>query len=104
MSWPPLKNWVIDMPGYDYDVTAGFDTYIYVIDNGINMLNDASISLLRGSMEQCTLTGIEDFIKMPFHPIEWHFAPSVSKLTGDESVHGHGSCTASKALVSLAFA
>ena len=41
---------------------------------------------------------------MLFHPIEWHFAPSVSKLTSDESTRGHGSCTASKATVSVAFA
>ncbi len=39
VSWPPFKNWVKKMPGYDYEVTAGFDTYIYVIDNGINMPN-----------------------------------------------------------------
>ena len=49
------------------------------------------------------LTGIEDFDKMVFHPIEWYFAPSVSKLTSDESTGGHGSCTASKALVSVVF-
>ena len=92
------------MPGYDYEVTGGLDTYIYVIDNGINMQNRVSDCLLRGRTEQCTLTGIEDFARMPFHPIEWFFAPSVSKLTSDESVRGHGSCTASKALVSFTFA
>lgn len=48
------------------------------------------------------LTRIEDIKKMLFHPIEWHFAPSVSKSTTDESTRGHGSCTASKATVSLA--
>ena len=49
------------------------------------------------------LTIIEDFARMPFHPIEWYFAPSVSKLTSDESTRGHGSCIASKAAVSPAF-
>lgn len=37
VSWPPLKKWVKKMPGYDYDVVAGLDTYVYVIDNGVNM-------------------------------------------------------------------
>ena len=49
------------------------------------------------------LTRIEDIKKMLFHPIEWHFAPSVSKSTTDETTRGHGSCTASKATVSVAF-
>ena len=30
------------MPGYDYEVSGGLDTYIYVIDNGINMHNTVS--------------------------------------------------------------
>ena len=42
VSWPPLKDWVRKMPGYDYEVTAGLDTYIYVIDNGVNMRNNVS--------------------------------------------------------------
>lgn len=42
VSWPPLKHWVRKMPGYDYEVAAGFDTYVYVIDNGINMGNTVS--------------------------------------------------------------
>ena len=39
VSWPPSKVWTANMPGYDYDVTMGVDTYIYVIDHGINMFN-----------------------------------------------------------------
>ena len=41
VSWPPrtrLPNFG-KMPGYKYDVTRGVDTYIYIIDNGINMDN-----------------------------------------------------------------
>jgi len=34
---------------------------------------------------------------MPYQPIEWHYAPSVSKIQTDDSVTGHGSCVASKA-------
>ena len=52
VSWPPLKRWVKDMPGYDYDVVAGLDTYVYVIDNGINMQNTVSTSLLKGRIAE----------------------------------------------------
>ena len=52
VSWPPLKDWVKKMPGYDYDVTAGLDTYVYIIDNGINMPNTASTDLLQSRMEE----------------------------------------------------
>lgn len=37
VSWPPQKTWAKSMPGYDYEVGAGVDTYIYVIDNGVNI-------------------------------------------------------------------
>ena len=104
VSWPPSKNWVKKMPGYDYEVAAGFDTYVYIIDLGINMLS--TVSDQWPSVQDwgfVLLSDIKDFTKMPFQPIEWHFAPSVSKLTGDESAGGHGSCTASKATVSVKF-
>lgn len=42
VSWPPKKRWVKNMPGYDYEVGAGVDTYIYVIDGGVNLQNPVS--------------------------------------------------------------
>lgn len=41
VSWPPRKRLPVfgKMPYYRYDVTKGVDTYIYIIDNGINKDN-----------------------------------------------------------------
>ena len=41
VSWPPRKRLpVLDkMKWYVYDVARGTDTYIYIIDNGINKDN-----------------------------------------------------------------
>ena len=41
VSWPPSKRVpVIDgMKWYVYDIARGTDTYIYIIDNGINKDN-----------------------------------------------------------------
>lgn len=41
VSWPPRKRLPVfgNMPGYRYDVARGTDTYIYIIDNGINADN-----------------------------------------------------------------
>ena len=41
VSWPPRKRLPIfgKMPYYRYDVAVGIDTFIYIIDNGINKDN-----------------------------------------------------------------
>ena len=41
VSWPPRKRLPIfgKMQFYKYDVARGIDTYIYVIDNGMNQDN-----------------------------------------------------------------
>lgn len=41
VSWPPRRRIPASgkMPWYVYDVARGTDTYIYIIDNGINMNN-----------------------------------------------------------------
>ena len=45
VSWPARKRIPIfgKMPAYVYDIARGIDTYIYIIDNGINMDNAVSI-------------------------------------------------------------
>ena len=47
VSWPPRKRLPAsgNMPWFVYDVARGTDTYIYVIDNGINEDNDVRINL-----------------------------------------------------------
>ena len=42
ISWPPKKPPPEKYRGYVYDIGAGIGTYIYVIDNGINMQNPVS--------------------------------------------------------------
>ena len=44
VSWPPRKKLPLfgKLPCYLYDVARGVDTYIYIIDNGINGDNDVS--------------------------------------------------------------
>ena len=39
VSWSVAKSLPWKMRGYVYDLTFGRDTYIYVIDNGLNNLN-----------------------------------------------------------------
>ncbi|KAM0795733.1 peptidase S8/S53 domain-containing protein [Usnea florida] len=82
VSWPPRKRLPVSgkWPGYWYDVARGVDTYIYIIDNGINKDNG-------------------EFKSMPWPPEsdEWHYAYGVSKSTTDDDLSGHGSCVASKA-------
>lgn len=41
VSWPPRKRIPVSgkMPWYIYDIARGVDTFIYIIDNGINMDN-----------------------------------------------------------------
>lgn len=41
VSWPPRKRIPVfgKMPWYRYDVARGTDTFIYIIDNGINKDN-----------------------------------------------------------------
>ena len=41
VSWPPRKRLPVigKIPSYRYDVAKGIDTYIYIIDNGINKDN-----------------------------------------------------------------
>ena len=48
VSWPPHKRVPVlgEMPWYVYDVARGLDTYIYVIDNGINKDNAVRIQSL----------------------------------------------------------
>lgn len=82
VSWPPRKRLPLfgKLPWYVYDVARGTDTYIYIIDNGINKGNN-------------------EFKSMPSPPKadEWHYAYGVSKSTTDDDLSGHGSCLASKA-------
>lgn len=50
VSWPPNKRIPLfsKMPWYTYNVGSGIDTYIYIIDNGINRDNAVRIqSVLR---------------------------------------------------------
>ena len=44
VSWPPRKRLPLfgKLPWYYYDVARGVDTYIYIIDNGINQDNNVS--------------------------------------------------------------
>lgn len=44
VSWPPRKRLPFfgKLPWYLYDIARGIDTYIYIIDNGINKDNDVS--------------------------------------------------------------
>ena len=48
VSWPPRKRLPASgiMPYFVYDVARGIDTYIYVIDNGINEDNAVRIQSL----------------------------------------------------------
>lgn len=82
VSWPPRKRIPVfgKMPWYIYDVAQGVDTFVYIIDNGINMDNS-------------------EFKSMPWspEPDEWHYAYGVSHSTTDDNLAGHGSCVASKA-------
>ena len=39
VSWSVAKPLPWKMSGYVYDLTFGRDTYIYIIDNGLNNLN-----------------------------------------------------------------
>ena len=45
VSWPPRKQLPAsgNMPWFVYDVAKGIDTYVYVIDNGINEDNAVRI-------------------------------------------------------------
>ncbi|KAL9592878.1 MAG: hypothetical protein Q9179_006287 [Wetmoreana sp. 5 TL-2023] len=61
------------MKGYAYDVKFGRDTYIYVIDNGLN-----------GQSKE-------------FRDVEWHYGDGVSRQATDDSKAGHGTCVSSKA-------
>ena len=48
VSWPPRKRLPAsgNMPWFVYDVARGVDTYVYVIDNGINEDNAVRIQSL----------------------------------------------------------
>ena len=48
VSWPARKRipGFGKMPAYVYDIARGVDTYIYIIDNGINQDNAVSIQSL----------------------------------------------------------
>lgn len=82
VSWPPRKRIPVfgKMPWYRYNVARGTDTFIYIIDNGINKDN-------------------AEFKSMPWPPEadDWHYAYGVSDSTTDDNLAGHGSCVASKA-------
>ena len=45
VSWPPRKRlpFAGKMPAFVYDIARGTDTYIYIIDNGINVDNAVRI-------------------------------------------------------------
>ena len=47
VSWPPRKRLPLfgKLPWYLYDVARGVDTYIYIIDNGINQDNNVSSTI-----------------------------------------------------------
>lgn len=82
VSWPPRKRLPVvgKMPCYVYDIARGIDTYIYIIENGINKDNDEFESML-----------------WPPESDEWHYAYGVHDSTTDDNLAGHGSCVASKA-------
>lgn len=48
VSWPPRKRLPSsgNLPWFVYDVAKGIDTYVYVIDNGINEDNAVRIQSL----------------------------------------------------------
>ncbi|KAL8692227.1 MAG: hypothetical protein Q9218_002703 [Villophora microphyllina] len=73
VSWSVVKPPPWKMKGYAYDVNFGQDTYIYVIDNGLN-------------------TGSTDF-----RNVEFHYGFNAVTEERDDSKDGHGSCVASKA-------
>ncbi|KAL8699224.1 MAG: hypothetical protein Q9201_006122 [Fulgogasparrea decipioides] len=73
VSWSVVKPLPWKMKGYAYDVKFGRDTYIYVIDNGLN-----------GQSKE-------------FRDVEWHYGDGVSRQATDDSKAGHGTCVSSKA-------
>ena len=81
ISWSPVKPLPWRMKGYVYDPSFGRDTYLYVIDNGLNIANPPKG---RGSKE--------------FRSVEWKYGYNVDKTPQDDSVNGHGTCVASKAV------
>ena len=68
------------MKGYAYDPNFGRGTYLYVIDNGLNI---AQPPKGRGSKE--------------FNYVEWKNGYNVDPRISDDSTDGHGTCVASKA-------
>ena len=70
------------MKGYVYDPSFGSDTYLYIIDNGLNIANPPKG---RGSKE--------------FRSVEWKYGYNVdSDRPQDDSATGHSTCVASKAV------
>ena len=81
ISWPSVKPLPWRMKGYVYDPSFGTDTYLYVIDNGLNIANPPKG---RGSKE--------------FRSVEWKYGYNVDSRPQDDSANGHGTCVASKAV------
>lgn len=99
VSWPPRKRLPVfgKMPWYVYDVAKGTDTYIYIIDNGIN--TDNAVRNQNSPLPPSSLIQLQEFKKMPWppEPDEWHYAYGVTHSATDDNLAGHGSCVASKA-------
>ena len=81
ISWSPVKPLPWRMKGYVYDPSFGNDTYLYLIDNGLNIANPPKG---RGSKE--------------FRSVEWKYGYNVDPRPQDDSANGHGTCVASKAV------
>ena len=80
VSWSLTKPLPWRLPGYVYDPTFGRDTYLYLIDNGLNISPPPKG---RGFPE--------------FRYVEWHSGYSVDTRPIDNSTNGHATCVASKA-------
>ncbi|KAG8533927.1 uncharacterized protein KY384_001668 [Bacidia gigantensis] len=83
VSWPPLANLPeagLDVP-YQFANENGQDTFVYVIDQGINIAH-------------------QDFTMMhePPRPADWLFTSDAKRTYTDDDPDGHGSCVASKAV------
>ncbi len=84
------------MNGYVYDVNFGIHTYLYVIDNGLNPLNNVRTALAKTRSRFDTSS--QDFGDLGrIGKVEWHYGYHVNADPTDDSNAGHGSCVASKA-------
>ena len=102
VSWPPgrkFKGWFdFKRKPYMYDKRKISDTWIYVVDNGIDPQNPVSCTHFTGTHG---LICYQDFTHFAPNEIEWLFAPRAKIDKTDDDPDHHGSCVASKAVGSL---